>query len=85
MRNSLLDVKLGGSDYQHPGDQSFTFDASRTSYTFNISLVNDDVFEVAEHFQAGLRFPGAAPLRVSLQPAQAEIEIIDDDGKGSIP
>ena len=48
---------------------------------FNVRLINDNIFELTELFTAGLRFAGAAPPRVTLDPAKADIEILDDDGE----
>ena len=41
---------------------------------FNVTLIN-------ELFTAGLRFAGASPPRVTLDPAEANVTILDDDGK----
>ena len=43
---------------------------------FNVTLINDNIFELTELFTVGL---GAAPPRVILDPAQADIEILDND------
>ena len=48
---------------------------------FNVTLINDSIFELTELFMADLRFVDAVPPRVTLDPAQAEIEILDDDGE----
>ena len=48
---------------------------------FNVTLINDDIIELTKFFQAGLRFSGAAPLRVTLNPATASITILDTDGE----
>ena len=72
---------IGGNDYLDIEPQSFIFNSSRSRYTFNITIVNDNAFELTEFFDASLRFAGAAPPRVTLDPAQAEITILDDDGE----
>ncbi len=72
----------GGSDYQAITPQVFTFSSSMTSYRFTVSIVNDNVYELTENLQAGLRFVGGeTPPRVTLQPSQAIINILDDDGE----
>lgn len=55
-----------------------------TSYAVNVSIIDDDIFGFTKSFQAGLAFPGEAPPRVSLNPAQADIKILDDDGEQSL-
>ena len=57
------------------------FNSSVTTYTYNISIINDDYFEFTESFLASLRFTNAAPEGVVLAPENANITIIDDDGK----
>ena len=58
----------------------FTFDRSTTFIRYNVSLVNDDVFEFNEDFQAQLSFVTAVE-RVSIDPATAQVTIEDDDCK----
>ena len=74
-------VTIAGSDYQDTGSQVFVFNSSLTSYTFNVPIIDDIIFELTESFQAGLRFVGAAPQHLTLAPAQANIEIFDNDGE----
>ncbi len=85
MSERLLAVVLlyiGGSDYMDNGAQVFVFNSSASSYTFSVTLIDDDIFELAEIFQADLRFVGPTPPpRVTLDPAQTRISISDDDGK----
>ena len=50
---------------------------------FNITIIDDDLFEISsEVFQIGLRFVGTAPPRVTLDPVQANITILDNDLDG---
>ena len=72
---------IGGNDYLETEPQSFIFDSSRSRHTFKITIVNDNAFELTEFFYASLRFADAAPPRVTLDPSQAEITILDDDGE----
>lgn len=63
------------------GVQRFTFSSLLTSYTFNISIIDDDVFKTTKSFLTNLRFAGPAPSRVTLAPAQANVEILNDDSE----
>ncbi len=75
----------GGSDYQDIRPQVFTFSSSMTSYRFNVSILNDNIFEFSKNLKACLKFMvGETPPRVTLQPAQANINILDDDGQNTI-
>ena len=71
-----------GSDFDGAGG-TFTFDPSRTVYSYNVSLVDDDIYEFTENFFAQLSFVGtpAEPERVSIDPDMALVEVEDDDGK----
>ena len=71
-----------GDDYQiNVGVQRYTFNSLLTSYSLNISIIDDSVFETTESFLVGLRFADEAPSRVILEPAQTNVEILDDDSK----
>ena len=48
---------------------------------FNITIIDDNIFENSEVFQIGLRFVDTAPPRVTLDPGKANIAILDDDGE----
>ena len=71
---------LDGSDYHDIGAQVFYFGPAVSHFSVNVSLINDNSFELTESFQAGLRFPSPPLPRVTLYPAQGSIEILDDDG-----
>ena len=59
----------------------FTFNASsETMYSFNVSLVNDNVYELIENFNPQLTFVEAAN-RVTIDPGSAQVQILDDDSK----
>ena len=59
----------------------FTFNASsETMYSFNVPLVNDDVYEFIENFNAQLTFVESAD-RVTIDPGSAQVQILDDDSK----
>ena len=70
----------GGVDFDSAG-AVFTFNASsETMYSFNVSLVDDNVYEFIENFTARLTFVEAAD-RVTIDPGSAQVQILDDDGK----
>ena len=59
----------------------FTFNASsQTMYFFDVPLVNDDVYELIENFNAQLTFVEVAD-RVTIDPGSAQVQILDDDSK----
>ena len=53
----------------------------RETVTVDIGIIEDDKLEHAEVFYASLSFVLVPPPRVTLQPDQTEITIIDDDGE----
>lgn len=68
-----------GADFDSAG-AIFTFNATGDrTYTFNVSLENDDIYEFIENFNAQLSFVEAAE-RVTIDPESAQVEILDDDG-----
>ena len=71
-----------GTDFDGAGG-TFTFDRSRTIYSFNVSLEDDDIYEFTENFFAQLSFVGtpAESERVSIGPEMATVEVEDDDSK----
>ena len=69
-----------GSDFSYSGPQTYTFDASTNVSTINIALVNDNVYELIETFQARLSFHGQQPERVRIDPGRTYTTIFDDDG-----
>ena len=56
-------------------------DASNPTVNISFSLVDDSVFEPIMTLFANLRFSVDAHPHVILDPASAEIIILDDDGK----
>ena len=73
---------LDGNDYQTTAPQVFTFDSSKTTFTFDVQIIDDNITEGNEILLAGLRFLGGKPVpRVTLDPAEANITILDDDSK----
>lgn len=72
-------VYTAGSDFDSTGDV-FTFNASSdTRYSFDVPLVNNNVYEFIENFNAQLSFVEAAE-RVTIDPGTAQVEVLDDDG-----
>ena len=76
-----MSLLLDGNDYLDISAQAFVFDPSISSFSVNVPLINDNIFELTESLQAGLSFLGPPPPRATIDPAQADIQILDDDGK----
>ena len=66
------------------GPQTYTIDASNSVFAINIPLINDNIFEINETFQARLNFPGQPPERVRMDTDSTHATILDDDSKLSI-
>ena len=47
----------------------------------SVPLVDDCAFELTETFQARLEFPGVPPERVTIDPGEANVTILDNDGR----
>ena len=64
------------------GPYTVTFPANATYVTFNISIVDDNVYESNnETFMLAIN-SSSLPTNVSLgYPSQATVTIVDDDGK----
>ncbi len=60
---------------------TFRFNSVQIVHTINIPIINDDIFELTEELQVGLRFAGPAPPDVLIKPARATVTIIDDDSE----
>ena len=74
----LLSLFIAGSDYNSSGRvYSLT---GRETVTVDIGIIGDNTFEHAEVFYASLSFV-IVPPRVTLQPDQTEINIIDAGGE----
>ena len=73
-------IITGGDDYE-PGPFSVTIPAGEISVPFNISIIDDNIFEQNEVFILTIN-SSSLPSRVSVQPdCMAMITIVDDDGK----
>ncbi len=58
----------------------FIFSSTSTSHSVNVSIENDDLFEIdVESFTGNLELVGT-PERVSVDPAVTTVNIQDDDG-----
>ena len=55
--------------------------SSVTSYAVNVSILGDDIFEFTESFRVGLALGAPLTFDLSLNPEEADIEILDDDGE----
>ena len=60
-----------------------SFSSSRTRIDVPVEIVEDSDVEGTESFFASLTVPGST-TNINLDPNQAEIEIIDDDGTSQI-
>lgn len=70
------------SDYSDDGVQTFIFSSSNNSFTFNLYLIDDNVYELTEILSAILTFSsGIGPPRASFATESANITICDDDCK----
>ena len=73
-------VTTGGDDYI-TGPFNVIIPTGETSVSYNISLVNDDIFEANETFFLRID-PSSLPSRVLVQPDCATVvTIVDDDGE----
>ena len=75
---------IAGSDYTAVSGLQLTFDAATRSIPIDVSLLNDNVFELTESFSGLLSLPGGPINKVTLAPDSAVAEIIDDDGQSVV-
>lgn len=61
------------------GVKAYTFNSTVNSYTINIPIINDDVFEVNEQLHIGLKNIDSVPLGIFIETENATITIVDDD------
>ena len=47
----------------------------------NVTIINDNVFELTESFGISLSLPDSASSRVTLAADPAQVTILDDDGQ----
>ncbi len=59
-------------------DRVLTIDASDTSVTVEVYIINDDLTETTEQFSLQLSLEGIWP-RVTLSSTTAEVNIVDND------
>ena len=62
-------------------DTILMFEACETRVCTNVTIVDDDVAELTERFFARLGRTVGLDTRITLDPVEAEIEIIDGDGE----
>lgn len=67
------------SDFVGGGD-TFIFDSLTTTFNYNLTIVNDDFYEITESVLARLSLLMSID-RVFINPASAQVQIVDDDGK----
>ena len=58
-----------------------TVDANKTSFSFDVSLIDDDIFEGNENFILSIRT--SLPI-MAVEPIQTTVTIVDDDRKFSV-
>ena len=76
----LFILDIGENDYTGISSLSLTFGPTTSSIHIPIDLINDNIFELTEMFNAALSFSGDQIPRVTLSPDSAQITIFDDDG-----
>ena len=71
-------------DYIGRTNDLLTFDSSNTVVTVNVSIIvtNDSIPEDDEQFTVSLSFPGEPIPRVTLDPDNATVTILEFDGEG---
>ena len=52
-----------------------------TRNMINVTMINDNVFELTESFGISLSLPDSASSRVTLAADPAQVTILDDDGQ----
>ena len=77
---SITSTTSGPEDYGSPSDSILTFSPGTTSVPVSISIDNDNIDEVLENFFASLTLISSEEDNVLLEPNEAEIFIVDNDG-----
>jgi hypothetical protein len=74
-------ITIDGSDYTGLIRQQYLLNSSRN--TINVTITNDNVFELTESFSVSLSLPGSASPRVNLavNSSSVQITILDDDSE----
>ena len=79
VKDSLLFVIAGGEDYSDI-TMMFSLTPNNGRECFNVSITNDNIFELNEYFNASLDAVGSLPPGASLGITEARVRIIDDEG-----
>ena len=82
MTSSSIDLSLphtAPDDYTALSDRLLTFSGTNTRGTVDIIIAEDGVHESMEDFLASLTFSGVVSSSVELVPAQATVQIVDND------
>ena len=77
----LSQTFIGGSDYE--GSQfTVTFPAGVNMISFSVTIIDDNIAELAESFRLYLRIPAASAAMCIIKgsPDTATIAITDDEG-----
>ena len=73
------DGTAGEADYTPESDGDLTINAGKTSETFTVQTIEDEIAEGDENFTVSLSARGTLPAGVSIATAQATGTITDDD------
>ncbi len=57
---------------------SFTFSVTQDTHCFNVSIINDDLYEETEYFFVNLT---TAESSIALAPSSVTVQIIDQDSE----
>ena len=72
-------ISANGSDYQVKS-MLLTFGPTFTRTDIPVTIIDNNVYELAEEFNGILSFPGDPVPGVTLSPAATVVTILDDDG-----
>ena len=73
-----------GVDYLVDGNSVHTLNSSITSFSVQLSLLDDEIFELTESLSTNLSFSRQAPPGVSINSDMVDIEILDNEGKAIV-
>ena len=76
----FIKIYIVGGDFLLDAAGAYILSASESSFSVQVPLIDDGVFELTETLNASLSFSSAeAPPRVTISPDSAQITILDDD------
>ena len=74
----IIYYNLVGGAIDYNVSSIHTIEVNKTSFSFNVSLIDDDIFEGNENFTLSIRT--SLPIMV-VEPVQTTVTIVDDDRK----